>query len=104
MHKGTSVTIYDSALSNIIQHRGLTTSDNQDGFLHYITAQWAVYIDESTVDPQGGLWNNGMPIILQTVQEDQKKLKLNGIYQLLAYADDINLLDKNIYISKIFWV
>jgi len=56
------------------------------------------------VDPQGGFWNNGMPMILQTVQEDQKKLKLNGTYQLLACADDINLLGTNIYISEIFWV
>jgi len=33
-----------------------------------------------------------MPMILQTVQEDQKKLKLKGTYQLLAYTDDIYLL------------
>jgi len=41
-----------------------------------------------------------MPMILQTAQEDQKKLKLNGTYQLLAYIDGINLLGKNIYIYK----
>ena len=36
-------------------------------------------------------------MILQAVQEDQKKLKLNRTYQLLAYIDDINLY---IYIYK----
>jgi hypothetical protein len=30
------------------------------------------------------------------VQETQLLLKLNGIHQLLAYADDVNLLGDNI--------
>jgi hypothetical protein len=30
-------------------------------------------------------------------QEDQVRLKLTGIYQLLVYADDLNLLGDNSY-------
>jgi hypothetical protein len=34
---------------------------------------------------------------IRKVQENQVELKLNGTHQLLAYADDVNLLgDKNI--------
>jgi hypothetical protein len=32
---------------------------------------------------------------IRKVQEDQVGLKLNGTYQLLAYADDVNLLRDN---------
>jgi hypothetical protein len=34
---------------------------------------------------------------IRKVQEDQAGLKLNGIHQLLAYADDVNLLGDNTY-------
>jgi hypothetical protein len=33
---------------------------------------------------------------IRKVQENQVKLKLNGTHQLLAYADDVNLLGDNI--------
>jgi hypothetical protein len=33
---------------------------------------------------------------IEKVQEYQLRLKLNGTYQLLAYADDVNLLRCNI--------
>jgi hypothetical protein len=33
---------------------------------------------------------------VRTIQEKQEGLKLNGTHQLLAYADDINILEKNI--------
>jgi hypothetical protein len=37
-----------------------------------------------------------LPYALRKVQENRVGLKLNGKHQLLAYADDMNLLGDNI--------
>jgi hypothetical protein len=37
---------------------------------------------------------------IRKVQENQVGLKLNGTHQLLAYADDVNLLGDNIETTK----
>jgi hypothetical protein len=42
------------------------------------------------------LFNFSLEYAIRKVQEIQVGLKLNGTHQLLAYADDVNLLEDNI--------
>jgi hypothetical protein len=42
------------------------------------------------------LFNFALEYVIRKVQENQVGLKMNGTHQLLAYADDINLLGDNI--------
>ena len=46
------------------------------------------------------LFNYALEYAIRRVQVNQDGLKLNGTHQLLAYADDVNILGGSIHILK----
>ena len=46
------------------------------------------------------LFNFAVECVIRKVQVNQDGLKLNGMHQLLVYADDINILGGSVHIMK----
>jgi hypothetical protein len=46
------------------------------------------------------LFNFALEYVIRKVKENQEGLKLNETHQILAYADDVNLLGDNIGITE----
>jgi hypothetical protein len=46
------------------------------------------------------LFNFALECVNRKVQDNQLRLELNGIYLVLVYTDDVNILRKNLYTIK----
>jgi hypothetical protein len=51
-------------------------------------------------DPSPLLFNFSLECAVRRVQVNQDGLKLNGTHQLLAYADDVNILGGSVHTVK----
>ena len=47
------------------------------------------------------IFNFALEYTIRRVQVNQDGLKLNGTHQLLAYADDVNILEGSIHTLKV---
>jgi hypothetical protein len=59
---------------------------------------WVLVVKTDDLSPQ--LLNISLEYVIRKVQENQMGLKLNGTYQLLVYADDVDLLEDNTDTAK----
>jgi hypothetical protein len=46
------------------------------------------------------LFSFAVVYVIRGVQVNQDRLKLNGIHQVLVYADDVNMLNRNVGVIK----